>query len=123
MKKLSIMLTAMAFPIALLAQETHQCPVRTPEEVASRQTEMLRQELSLTPAQYDTIYRIHLKYARLRVISNTRQEALQRLNKMTEEMLEQMTPKQQKLFLGKQMEGSEKRLQHHATRVCYDSIK
>ena len=78
-------------------------PQRTPEEEAMKQTEMLQRELDLTEAQHDTIYIIHLKYANLRRLSNTRQEALERMNKMTEEILGVLTPAQRSLFLNKQV--------------------
>lgn len=67
------------------------------------QTEMLKRELQLSQAQVDTVYRIHLKYALLREQSNTRAEALERMNRMTTELLGVMTKPQQQLFLNKQM--------------------
>ncbi len=87
---------------SLGAQET-DVPQRTPEEEAMKQTELLQRELELSQEQHDTIYTIYLKYARLRRGSNTRQEALSRLNKMTEEILGVLTPHQRELFLNKQM--------------------
>ena len=86
----------------IFAQES-ALPQRTPEEEAMKQTEMLQRELNLTEQQHDTIYVIHLKYARRRRESNTRQEALERLNSMTEDILQVLTPEQRSLFLNKQV--------------------
>jgi len=87
-----------------------------------KQTEMLQRELALTQQQYDTIYRIHLKYAKLRQVSNTRAEMLERMNNMTGEVLNMLTPKQKQLFLGKQMDPQPKRPQQHVVRMCCDSV-
>lgn len=84
------------------AQQDYR-PCRTPEEEALKQTQMLQRELELTQQQVDTVYQIHLKYALLRQESNTRAEALERMNRMTEELLAVMTRAQQELFLNKQM--------------------
>lgn len=84
------------------AQQEYR-PCRTPEEEALKQTQMLQRELDLTEQQVDTVYQIHLKYALLRQESNTRAEALERMNKMTAELLAVMTRQQQELFLNKQM--------------------
>lgn len=97
-------------------------PIRTPEEEANKMTELLSRELSLTELQKDTVYRIHLKYAKLRRTSNTRQEALQRMNDMTKELLQVMTKKQQESFLNKQIDNEPRRPQSSVGRICRDSI-
>lgn len=103
-----------------MAQEDVRRPIRTPEEEAMKQTEMLQRELMLTPQQQDTIYRIHLKYARLRQISNTRAEMIERMNTMTSEITNMLTPQQKKLFLGKQLDSHPRRPQQ-VVRICNDS--
>lgn len=102
MRKFLLLIGMLLWAFGLFAQEEGH-PVRTPEEEALKQTEMLQVELQLTEAQYDTIYRIHLKYARLRQLSNTRAEAIERLNLMTQEITAVLTKKQQDLFLNKQL--------------------
>ena len=58
-------------------------PQRTPEEIARKQTEMLVRDLEIKDSlQIDTIYCIHLRYARLRQMSNTRAEHLARVQQM-----------------------------------------
>ena len=101
-----------------MAQEEMRRPIRTPEEEAMKQTEMLQRELMLTPQQQDTIYRIHLKYARLRQISNTRAEMLERMNAMSAEITNMLTPQQKKLFLGKQIDPQPRRPQHVMRLSC-----
>jgi hypothetical protein len=92
-------------------------PSRTPEEEALKQTEMLSRELSLSEQQRDTVYRIHLKYAKLRQVSNTRAEGLARLNAMTQELLNIMTPEQREAFLNKQIEPRPRRVQPRLVRA------
>ena len=94
-----------------LAQNDDFRPSRTPEEEALKQTEMLSRELSLSEQQRDTVYKIHLKYAIQRQISNTRAEGLARLNAMTQELLAVMTPEQREAFLNKQIEPHPRRMQ------------
>ena len=121
MKHTLFIIFLLILSFSAFAQEEHRRPIRTPEEEAMKQTEMLQRELSLTEQQYDTIYRIHLKYARLRQISNTRAEMLDRLNKMIAELINMLTPEQQLLFLGKQMDQAPRRPQQHVARMCQDT--
>ncbi|MBQ0033978.1 MAG: hypothetical protein KBS77_01655 [Bacteroidales bacterium] len=122
MKKLILILAMAAFWMTGIAQEVHPRPTRTPEEEAAKQTEMLQRELALTEQQYDTIYRIHLKYAKMRQVSNTRGEMLQRLNSMTHEVLNMLSPQQRKLFMGKQMDAQPRRPQSQVVRMQCDSV-
>ena len=121
MKHTLLIITILLLTYPALAQEEHRRPTRTPEEEAMKQTEMLQRELALTDQQYDTIYRIHLKYARMRQVSNTRAEMLERLNKMMAELINMLTPEQQVLFLGKQMDQAPRRPQQHVARMCQDT--
>lgn len=122
MKYLYTILLFFCVSFVAAAQAPGQSPVRTAEEEAMKQTEMLQRELQLTPAQHDTIYQIHLRYAKLRRLSNTRQEALERMNAMTAEILAVLTKSQQQLFLGKQIGCEPRRPQTHVGRICRDSI-
>jgi len=121
MKKLFLSILIIMSAALCYAQEETR-PVRTPEEEARKQTEMLERELNLTAYQYDTIYRIHLKYANLRRVSNTRQEILERMTNMTNELVEVMTPKQRELFLNRQMGVDPRRPQPRVGRLCHDSV-
>lgn len=89
-----------------LAEDNTSRPIRTPEEEARKQTEMLRMELGLTAAQADTIYLINLRHARLRREPMTRGERLTYMNQKNEELLRQLTRAQQEAYLNKQIEPS-----------------
>lgn len=120
-RKYLIILFVLAL-LPLCAQE-QRTPVRTPEEEASKQTEMLQRELELTQQQHDTIYKIHLHYAILRRISNTRQEALQRINAMTSDILNVLNEKQRELFLSKQVSWQPRPAMPRVTRAATDTIR
>jgi len=111
MKKIAFIFLFAASCLLGVAQNDEFRPSRTPEEEAEKQTEMLYRELNLTEQQRDTVYKIHLKYAKLRQISNTRAEGLQRLNDMTRELLAVMTENQQQAFLNKQVGPPPRRMQ------------
>ena len=103
-------LVSLLFAVSLLPLAQAQPPggpQRTPEEVAEKQTSKLMRELNITDTvQLDTLYRMHLKYARLRVKSNTRREDLERLVSMTEELKGILTEEQFNRFMDKQADRS-----------------
>ena len=111
MKNILLVLLLTVSSVVVMAQNDDFRPSRTPEEEALKQTEMLSRELSLSEQQRDTVYKIHLKYAIQRQISNTRAEGLARLNAMTQELLAVMTPEQREAFLNKQIEPHPRRMQ------------
>lgn len=121
MKRIFFILSLLTLTLCGFAQEEARRPMRTPEEEAMKQTEMLQRELQLTEQQHDTIYRIHLKYARLRQVSNTRAEMIERMSTMTNEITNVLNPLQKKLFLGKQIDIMPRRPQQHVVRMCNDS--
>ena len=80
MKRFSILMLVTTFVFfPLFAQESHggskagkHCPEMPKgkpdaELIAQRQTERLAHELELTEAQYDSIYQIHLTYAKKKI--------------------------------------------------------
>ena len=82
------------FASTLLAQE-QPIPRRTIEERAMKQTEMLVRELDITDSLVrDTLYRIHLRYARSRDEESNRSEAVERINKLLSELKGVLTVKQ-----------------------------
>lgn len=106
MMRLIISLFVLGLACLAFAQEPQEShPQRTPEEIAQKQTSMLARELSLADsAQLDTLYRMHLKYANLRVVSCTRAENLDRLQQMTVELQGILTPEQFKQFMNRQID-------------------
>jgi hypothetical protein len=65
---------------SLVAHAQNNAPLsRTPEQEAAKQTEKMQSELGLTTEQCAQIYDINLRYARMRQVSNTRTEAMERI--------------------------------------------
>ena len=75
-------------------------PHRSPEEEALTQTTRLVRELEITDSvRIDTIYRMHLKYARIRQKGLTRAENLQRMQAIYEELSHLLTPEEFERFM------------------------
>lgn len=87
-------------------QRPAQAFERTPEQEAEKRTEMMQRELQLDSAQFVAIYEIHLKYAKMRRVSNTRAENLERMNLLTTEIQAVLTKEQFDLFMNKQVDVS-----------------
>lgn len=87
--------------MCLLAQNT---PQRLPEEYAMKQTEMVCRELNITDSvQRHKIFCMHLKYAEMRQVSNTRMEAFERLQAMMEDLKGILTAEQYDRFMNQQI--------------------
>ena len=105
MKRSVLILSLLGLTIGLWSQVS-PAPQRTAEEEARKQTGMMVRELSLTDSlQIDTLYRLHLKYARLRRQSNTRQEELNRLVLFTNELKDILTAEQYHRFMSVQVDS------------------
>lgn len=101
MKRLFCILLIGCSYLTLVAQNI---PQRLPEEYAMKQTEMVCRELNITDSiQRHKIYRMHLKYAKMREVSNTRMEALERMQAMTEELKGILTAEQYERFMNQQI--------------------
>jgi len=97
----SIVLVALLSGI-MMAQEPSRDPrpQRTPEEEALKQTTRLVRELRIKDsARIDTIYRMHLKYARYRQKGLTRAENMERMQAIHDELKLLLTPKEFELFM------------------------
>ncbi|MCM1034011.1 MAG: hypothetical protein NC038_01655 [Paludibacter sp.] len=135
MKRISLSILAMLTFLFVMAQSENVHCMRSAEDEAEKQTEMMQRELQLTPAQRDSVYAINLKYAEARRISNTRGEALERLNAMDAELKEVLTPEQYYKFMNVQLNNGPKRpatvvkrmnqetLQRRTLRGDVDSIR
>ena len=77
-----------------MAQEpVAERPQRTPEEEALKQTMRLTRELGIKDSiRFDTIYRMHLKYARFRQKGLTRAENMERMQAIYKELEHLLTP-------------------------------
>ena len=98
-----IFIIAVFVSVVHLNAQHHQ-PHRTPEDIARKQTEMLVRELGIHDSIVkDTLFRMHLKFARKRVISNTRAEAMQYMQEMNAELQKILTPMQYQQFMNQQV--------------------
>ena len=85
----------------LSAQEVNtNRPQRTPEEEAIKQTTRLVRELDIHDStRIDTIYRMHLKYAKFRQKGLTRAENMERMQAIYGELKELLTPTEFEQFM------------------------
>jgi hypothetical protein len=75
-------------------------PQRTPEEEALKQTTRLVRELGIQDSvRIDTIYRMHLKYARFRQKGLTRAENMERMQAIYNELKLLLTPDEFERFM------------------------
>ncbi len=104
-KKLFSIVCATLVAGMLLAQEQNVRPQRTPEEEASKQTERLVRELGIKDSvRIDTIYRMHLKYARIRQKGLTRAENMERMQSIYNELKQLLTPDEFERFMNHPVE-------------------
>lgn len=100
LKKLFSIVCATLVAGFMLAQEQQVRPQRTPEEEASKQTERLVRELGIKDSvRIDTIYRMHLKYARIRQKGLTRAENMERMQSIYNELKQLLTPDEFERFM------------------------
>lgn len=101
LKKFVFLLFVALMSGSMMAQE----PVmdrqqRTPEEEAQKQTTRLVRELGITDSvRIDTIYRMHLKYARFRQKGLTRAENMERMQAIHAELQQLLTPEEFEAFM------------------------
>ena len=100
-KRIYYCLLAVALIVgALWAQEAVNRPQRTPEEEALTQTTRLVRELNISDSvRIDTIYRMHLKYARIRQKGLSRAENMLRLQNIYDELRQLLTPEEFERFM------------------------
>ena len=101
-KKIFFLLVSALLAGGLMAQEPvdEPRPQRTPEEEALKQTNRLVRELGITDSErIDTLYRMHLKYARFRQKGLTRVENLERMQAIYRELQQLLTPEEFERFM------------------------
>jgi hypothetical protein len=102
LKKLTTLLLAALLTGSLAAQEPADHPrvQRTPEEEALKQTTRLVRELGIKDsARIDTIYKMHLKYARFRQKGLSRAENMERMQAIYNELKLLLTPEEFERFM------------------------
>jgi len=99
MKQLVSFLCIALFAGSLWAQEPAR-PQRTPEEEALKQTMRLVRELGIQDSvRFDTIYRMHLKYALIRQKGLTRAQNMERMQAIYGELKALLTPEEFERFM------------------------
>ena len=85
--RIYFLLLLLPMACAVGAQSVSNVPQRTAEERAMKQTEMLVRDLGIRDSlMRDTIYRVHLRYARAREKVSTRAEMIECLNMLLAEL-------------------------------------
>ena len=93
--RIVLVLCLAAVGVLVRAQESGSVPRRTAEERAMKQTEMLVRDLDINDSLLrDTLYRIHLRYAKSREQVSNRAEAVERMNLLLGELKEILSPQQ-----------------------------
>lgn len=99
-QKLFILITAVLLAGTMMAQEPSDRPQRTPEEEALKQTTRIVRELGITDSlRFDTLYRMHLKYAKWRQKGLTRAENMERMQAIYNELKVLLTPQEFEAFM------------------------
>ena len=101
LKKLFSIVCATLVAGLMMAQEPiNDRPHRTPEEEAMKQTMRLQRELGIRDSvRVDTLYRMHLKYARLRQQGLTRAQEMERMTAIYTELKNLLTPTEFEQFM------------------------
>ena len=92
-KRLFIILSIALSAGLMMAQEpVSDRPQRTPEDEAIKQTVRLVRELDIKDSvRFDTLYKMHLKYARVRQKGLTRAQEMERMNAIYAELKRLLT--------------------------------
>ena len=100
-KHLLCIASFLVLSLGLWAQESvENRPQRTPEEEALKQTVRLVRELNIKDSvRFDTIYRMHLKYARFRQKGLSRAENMERMQAIYAELKLLLTPEEFERFM------------------------
>lgn len=118
MKRLFILVFGALLSGVIMAQEpVDERPQRTPEEEAIKQTTRLVRELDIRDStRIDTIYRMHLKYARIRQRGLTRAQNMERMQSIYSELKVLLTEKEFDRFMNHPVE--QPRRPHGANRIA-----
>ena len=105
-KRLLIILSIALSAGLMMAQEpVSDRPQRTPEDEALKQTVRLVRELDIKDSvRFDTIYKMHLKYARVRQKGLTRAQEMERMNAIYAELKRLLTEKEFDQFMNHPVE-------------------
>lgn len=98
--------------LSLAAQES-KIPKRTAVDIARKQTEMLVRELNIHDSiMRDTLFKVHLKYAKQQYRVTTRAEVRQTMKLLFEELKHILSPEQYERFINRQTDGQPRAPKH-----------
>ena len=105
-KRLFIILSIALSAGLMMAQEpVSDRPQRTPEDEAIKQTVRLVRELDIKDSvRFDTLYKMHLKYARVRQKGLTRAQEMERMQAIYDELKTLLTEKEFDQFMNHPVE-------------------
>lgn len=104
-KVFSILIVALMAGSMMAQEAVHERPQRTPEEEAGKQTTRLVRELGIRDSvRIDTIYRMHLKYARTRQRTMTRAQSMERMQSFYADLKLLLTPEEYERFMNHPVE-------------------
>ena len=105
-KRLFIILSIALSAGLMMAQEpVSDRPQRTPEDEALKQTVRLVRELDIKDSvRFDTLYKMHLKYARVRQKGLTRAQEMERMQAIYGELKTLLTEKEFDQFMNHPVE-------------------
>jgi protein involved in sex pheromone biosynthesis len=112
----SILIVALLSGCLWAQESVNDRPQRTPEEEAGKQTSRLVRELGIRDSiRIDTIYRMHLKYARARQRGLTRAQNMERMQSIYNELKQLLTADEFERFMNHPTE--QPRRPHGANRM------
>lgn len=105
-KRLFIFLfIALSAGLMMAEEPVSDRPQRTPEDEALKQTVRLVRELDIKDSvRFDTIYKMHLKYARVRQKGLTRAQNMERMQAIYDELKTLLTEKEFDQFMNHPVE-------------------
>ena len=111
-----ILMVALSVGLMMAQEPVNERPHRTPQEEAMKQTMRLVRELGIRDSvRFDTLYRMHLKYAVERQKGLTRAQNLQRMQDIHEELKVLLTAEEFERFMNHPAE--QPRRPHGANRM------
>lgn len=102
---LSVLFIALSAGLLMAQEPAHDRPQRTPEEEALKQTTMLVRELGITDSvRIDSLYAMHLRYARARHQNITRAQDMERMQAIYESLKRLLTAEEFERFMNHPVE-------------------
>lgn len=122
MRSMGYILVGIFLSTSLFAQKSMH-PRRTDQDIAHKQTEMLVRELNITDSVLrDTLFRLHLKYVTMRHTSTSRQDIINRMLLIQDELKRILSPEQFNAFMSRQLDQKPRLPQPHCNRIASNPL-